>query len=175
MHIDSKQIEENDKYYDFEAFDSEGAKFRLSSLEGKNILLLYGGLDCMGNDGRTFLKQFYSETHRERFQIVVYWTCSSLEQLKELKAKYLVDYIFVSDFLKDHSLMKINYGAQATPTCFLIDKEGTVIIKSVGLPDEKLTELKEKRNLSKKPAHNFSYTQAQQQWFSVYIFPPGPG
>lgn len=142
QHINSEQVEEGNKYYDFEAFDADGNKFRLSSLEGKNILLLYGGLGCISDDDRHFLKQFYNETHRDKLQVVIYWPCSSLEQLKGIKAKYLVDYLFVSDFLNDQSLMKINYGAQATPTCFLIDKEGTVIIKSVGLPDEKLTELK---------------------------------
>ena len=142
QHINLKQIEEGNKYYDFKAIDSEGNKFHLSSLEGRYILLLYGGLGCIRDDGRAFLKQLCKETHPERFQIVVYWPCSSLEQLKELKTKFLVDYIFVSDFLEDHSLMKINYGAQATPTCFLIDKEGTVIVKLVGLPEEKLTELK---------------------------------
>lgn len=147
LHINSKQIEEGDKYYDFEALDSEGNKFQFSTLKNKNILLLYGGLDCMGKSGRDFLKKLYEETQREKFQIVVYWECSNLEQLKELKAKYPVDYLFVSDFSKDHSFMKINYGAQATPTCFLIDKERNVIIKSVGLPEDKLTKMKEENKL----------------------------
>jgi hypothetical protein len=53
-HIHSEQIKEGDKYYDFEAVTSEGEKFVLSSLEGKNILLLYGGLDCMGQNGRAY-------------------------------------------------------------------------------------------------------------------------
>lgn len=141
-HINLNQIEEGNKYYDFKAIDSEGNEFRLSNLDGRNILLLYGGLDCIGEDGRAFLKRLCEETHPEKFKIVVYWSCSSLEQLKALEAKYLVDYVFVSDFLQDHSLMKINYGAQARPTCFLIDKEGTVILKSVGLPEERLIELK---------------------------------
>ena len=147
LHINSKQVEESDKYYDFESIDPNGDKFQFSTLKDKNILLLYGGLDCMGETGRDFLKQLYNETHRENFQIVVYWHCSSLERLKELKAKYSVDYLFVSDFLQDHSLVKIIYGAQATPTCFLIDKEGTVVIKSIGLPEQRLTKLKEENKL----------------------------
>jgi peroxiredoxin len=147
LHINSKQIEEGDKYYDFESMDSEGNKFQFSTLKNENILLLYGGLDCMGKSGRDFLEKFYKETDREKFQIVVYWKCSNIEQLKELKIKYAVDYLFVSDFLNDHSLMKINYGAQATPTCFLIDKERNVIIKSVGLPEDKLTKMKEENKL----------------------------
>lgn len=147
QHINSTQIEEGSKYYDFEAMDAEGQPFKLSSLEGKNVLLLYGGLSCMGEDGRNYLKQLDDETANEKFQIVVYSPCSGLEDLKGLKANYPGDYILVSDFLEDQSMMKIIYGAQARPTCFLIDKQGTVLIKSIGLPEEQLTELKSQKKL----------------------------
>lgn len=146
-HIESEQIEEGDAYHDFEAIDSEGKKFQFSTLKNKHILLLYGGLDCMGKSGRDFLEKFYKETQRENFEIVVFWKCSSLGQLKELKTKYPVDYIFVADFLMEHSLTIIQYGAQATPTCFLIDKAGNVVIKSVGLPEEKLMKMKAENKL----------------------------
>lgn len=144
LHINSKQIEEGDKFYDFEAIDSEGNNFLFSKLTSKNILLLYGGLDCMGETGRDFLKKLYNETDREHFQIVIYWPISNLESLKELASKFNVEYLSVSDFLKDSSPVKILYGAQATPTCFLIDERRNVIIKSLGLPEDRLTEFKEK-------------------------------
>jgi peroxiredoxin len=147
LHINSKQIEEGDKCYDFEAVDSEGRKIQFSTLKNENILLLYGGLDCMGKSGRDFLQKLYQETQREKFQIVVYCKCSNVAQLKELKTKYAVDYLFVSDFLNDHSLMKINYGAQATPTCFLINKKRTVVVKSIGLPEDRLTKMQEENKL----------------------------
>lgn len=144
LHINSEQIEENDKYYDFKATDSNGNTFQLSSLIGSNIFLLYGGLGCMGQEGRDYLMNLHKATS---LKVVIYWSCSNLEELKNLKAKYPYDYIFVSDFLIDHTPVKIIYGAQATPTCFLIDEKGTVIIKSVGLPEDRLTKLQEEKKL----------------------------
>ena len=73
FHIGSNQIEEGNRYYDFEAITPEGEKFALSSLEGKDILLLY--------------------------------------------------------------------GAQAQPTCFFINKQGMVKMKTVGLDEERVNEL----------------------------------
>jgi peroxiredoxin len=145
-HLNANQINEGIKYYDFDAIDSDGNEFKLSSLKVKNILLLYNGLDCMGNSDLEVLKQLYNNTKRENLEIVVYWSSKNLEELKSLKSKFSVEYKLVSDFKLDHSPFKIIYGAQAKPTCFLIDQSGTVILKSVGLPEEKLIELlKEKK------------------------------
>jgi glutathione peroxidase-family protein len=72
--LDSEQIKENDKYYDFEATTFEATTFNLSSFAGKNILLLYGGLDCMGQGGRDYLNSLYGKTSHEDFEIVVYET-----------------------------------------------------------------------------------------------------
>ena len=65
--------------------------------------------------------------------ILVYWPCSSLEDLQKLKEEYPSEYIFISDFKQDASPMKIKYGAQATPTCFLTDKQHIVKVKCTGL------------------------------------------
>ncbi len=143
LHIQSEQIEEGDSYYDFEAVDSKGEEFRLSALDNKNILLIYDGLACMGESGRTFLKNLYQSSNRDDFQIVVYGKCSNIKQLKNLKSQYDVDYILVSDFLNDHSPVKIMYGAQVVPTCFLINQDRKVIIKSIGLPEERLLQMKQ--------------------------------
>jgi peroxiredoxin len=139
-HIHSEQIKEGDKYYDFEAVTSEGEKFVLSSLEGKNILLLYGGLDCMGAEGRAYLDSLYRETSRHDFEIVIYCRDSSLESLKEMRSIYPCDYLLVSDFLQDHTPVKILYGAQSTPTCFFINKQGIVEMKTLGLSPERVNE-----------------------------------
>lgn len=143
-HLNSNQIVEGFKYYDFDAIDSNGNKFKLSSVKAKNVLLLYNGLDCMGDSGLEVLKQLYTKTKREKFEIVVYWSCKNLEDLESLKSKFSIDYKLVSDFKLDHSPFKIIYGAQAKPTCFLIE-DGKVTLKSVGLPEEKLIELLNKR------------------------------
>lgn len=140
-HINLEQIKEGDKYFDFDAIDSDSNNFKLSSYEGKIILLLYNGLDCMGSSGRSILEKIYNQTDRNKFEIIIYWSSKDIKELQELKVKYSVDYKFISDFKNDHSIFKIKYGAQARPTCLLIDKQGTVILKSIGLPEEKLTGL----------------------------------
>ena len=141
-HVESEQISEESKYYDFQAIDTEGRDFTLSSLEGKNILLIYGGLYCMGEEGRDYLNKIYKETSRENFEIVVYCERSSnLEYLQREHIKYPSDYFHVSDFLQDHSSVKIMYGTQATPTCFFINKRGVVVMKTIGLSQERVSQL----------------------------------
>jgi len=142
-HIESEQIQISgkSKYYNFQAIDKEGRDFTLSSLEGKNILLIYGGLYCMGERGRDYLNKIYEETSRENFEIVVFDQISSLEYLQQEHIMYPSDFILVSDFLEDHSPVKILYGAQARPTCFFINKKGIVVMKTIGLHDERVNEL----------------------------------
>ena len=145
-HVETEQIMEESKYFDFQATDTEGRNFTLSTLEGKNILLFYGGLHCMREEGRDDLNKIYNVTSRENFEIVVFCDVSSdLESLQQERTKYHqslpFDYFLVSDYLLDHSLMKILYGAQATPTCFLINPKGLVIMKTKGLYYEQVLQL----------------------------------
>ena len=142
-HVEMEQIALGSKYYDFQAIDTDGKEFALSSLEGKNILLIYGGLHCMGEEGRTYLNKTYRETSRDNFDIVVYCEQSSnLDSLQQEHIKYQCDnYYHVSDFLQDHSPVGILYGAQSTPTCFFIDKGGIVRMKTVGLYNDIIDEL----------------------------------
>lgn len=135
-HIDTDQIKEGDKLYKFECTTINGNPLEWNTINGKQVLLLYGGLGCMGADGRQYLEELYKETSRDDFVIIVYWPSSSLEELRNIHEAFPSDYITVSDFLQDQSMFKIVYGAQATPTCFLIDNEGKIVVKSVGLnPD----------------------------------------
>lgn len=141
MHIENKQIGEGDSYVDFDATDTNGVQFKLSSLNGKNILLFYGGLDCMGASDRNELVSLYENTSRDNLEVVVYYKVSSLDNLQKAKDEYNIKCIHVSDFLGDHTPFKIIYGAQATPTVFLINKEGKLIMKTVGFYPEKVKEL----------------------------------
>ena len=137
-HIESEQIAEGGNYYDFQSVNTEGENFSLSSLEGKNILLLYGGLSCMGETGRDYLNTIYRETSHDNFEIVVYCPNSSLETLQQVRTTYPCDFLLVSDFLQDHTPMKILYGAQAMPTCFFINQKGLVVMKTTGLHQERV-------------------------------------
>jgi peroxiredoxin len=147
LHINSQQIEENSKYYDFKGIDSNGKKFQLFSLHGKTILFIYNGLDCMGKTGIDLLNKLYNETNHEKFKIVVYISCTDLKKLQEIKERYSVQYLLVSDLKDDDSPVKIIYGAQVRPTCFLINKDGLVVLKTKGLPEDRLIKLKEENKL----------------------------
>lgn len=147
LHIDSKQMKEGEKMYDFKAIDSNGKPFQISYLKGKNILLLYGGIKCIGEEGITFLKNYYDSANSDKFQIVIFDDISpSVKELKTKKEKFNLDFILVSDFKKDHSPMKIIYGAQRTPTCFLINGNGEITLRTDGLPEKELEKLKSKIN-----------------------------
>lgn len=151
MHINTAQVRVGDTFCDFEAKDLNGNAFTLSSLKNKNILLLYGGLDCMGATGREYLKQLYDSTSRESFEIVIYCPVGNPDQLKEYNRSYPGEYVLVSDFLLDHSPLKISYGAQATPTCFFINSNGVVEFTSIGLPVEELETFRKSQASPLKP------------------------
>lgn len=90
----------------------------------------------MGESGREYLAGLYERSSRADFLIVVYWPVSSLENLQKIKEKYPCEYAFVSDFLQNGSPIKIEYGSQATPTCYFFGPNGTLKARSVGLVGE---------------------------------------
>lgn len=132
-HLETKQIQEGDLIETFPCFQIDGKQFDWNITNGKQLLMLYGGLGCMGESGRKELELLYNQTSDEDLLILVYWPCSSLENLQKLKEEYPSEYIFISDFKQDASPMKIKYGTQATPTCFLTDKQHFVKVKCTGL------------------------------------------
>lgn len=136
MHLSCPKVGEGDKAYDFRATDAQGRPFRLSQWKGKQVLLLYGGLGCMGPWGRKYLDELYGRTSRENLEIVVFWPAAGQDELTALAKEYPSDFPQVSDFKGDVTPVKIRYEAQATPTCFFIDRNGRLLLKSVGLNPE---------------------------------------
>ena len=132
-HLETEQLAEGNAFFTFPCLDEKGASFDWATLEEKQVLLLYGGLGCMGSEGREALKHLYEHTSRKNLEIIVYWPSSSLEKLQAIRKQFPSDYIFISDFKQDASPMKIKYGCQATPTCFLTDKNHQIVVKSEGL------------------------------------------
>lgn len=132
-HLETEQLAEGNVLFSFPCQNEEGDPFDWETLKGKQVLLLYGGLGCMGSNGREALKNLYEQTSRKNLEIIVYWPSSSLEKLQAIRKQFPSDYIFISDFKQDASPMKIKYGCQATPTCFLTDKNHQIVVKSEGL------------------------------------------
>lgn len=136
MHLSCPKVEQGGKAHDFRATDAQGRPFRLSQWKGKQVLLLYGGLGCMGPSGREYLNELYGSTSRENLEIVVFWPAAGQDELTALAKEYPSEFLQVSDFKGDVTPVKIRYQAQATPTCFFIGRDGRLLLKSVGLNPE---------------------------------------
>ena len=137
-HIATPQIEVGMQFAPIEVVDADGNKFVWDEYQNKNILLIYGGLGCMGRSGRRELAALREEFAEESLAIVVYYSVSTIEELKEFRNQYSDDYIFISELMPDYSPFKIKYGVQSTPTCFVIDRSGTIVLKTVGLDAEQV-------------------------------------
>lgn len=139
-YIETNQLDEGDALQTFPCFLPDGTPFDWKSLEGRQVLLIFGGLGCMGPDGRQYLDKIYELSSRDELEIVIFWPSASQEDLAQTVGYFAADYPQVSDFLQDATPMKILYGAQATPTCFLTDAEGIIRVKSVGLDPDRFAE-----------------------------------
>lgn len=143
-HIATEQIEVGMEFFPIDAVNADGHKIAWNEYRNKNILLIYGGLGCMGRSGRSELATLREEYAGDNLAIVVYYPVSTLEELKEYRDQYSADYIYISELMPDYSPFKIKYGAQSTPTCFVIDKNGTVVLKTVGFDVQQVKERIEK-------------------------------
>lgn len=123
--LEAGQIDTGDRYHDFEAVTDGGEPFRLSQLEGKDVLLIYGGLGCMGRNINMW-NNIYAATSRDDFEIVVLSRALDAEGLRQERVNFPNDFIIVGDFLGEGSPGKIVYGAQATPTYVFIGRDGIV-------------------------------------------------
>ena len=137
-HIATEQIEVGMEFCPIDVVDADGNQFDWDEQRNKNILLIYGGLGCMGRYGRRELAALREEYARDNLAIIVYYSVSTLEELKEFRNQYSDDYIFISELIPDYSPFKIKYGVQSTPTCFVIDRSGTVVLKTVGFDAEQV-------------------------------------
>lgn len=137
LHITTDQVEEMGPYQEIEATGLDGNQFQFSEVKSKNILFIYGGLGCMREQGRSFLKEIYEATDRSDLEVVVFFPTNSLVDLKGVLNIYPEVYVAVSDFLGNDSPVKITYGAQATPTVYVINSDGIVVLKEIGLNDDR--------------------------------------
>lgn len=131
-YVETHQLSEGDRYVTFDSQTISGEKFDWKSVEKKNLLLLYDGLGCMGKQGRDYLKELLDKTDRKDLEIVVFCVVSNLETLKKLQEQY-PDFTLISDFQMEGNPMNIVYNAQSRPTCFMIDREGIIQVRSEAL------------------------------------------
>lgn len=131
-HVDTRQLEEGDEVYEFEAVDADSVAVDWERLKGRKLLIIYGGLGCMGESGRQELRELYDAASRDELEIVVYWPVTCRNDLALIDREFGMPFSAVSDFMADRSQMKIVYGVQATPTCFFADRSHRIVRKRVG-------------------------------------------
>ena len=131
-YVETHQLTEGDRYVPFDSQTISGEKFDWESMEKKNLLLLYGGLSCMGKSGQDYLKNLLEKTSRKDLEIVIFCTVSDLDDLQKIHESY-PEFTLISNFQIEGNPMNIIYNAQATPTCFMIDRKGIIQVRSEGL------------------------------------------
>lgn len=139
-HIVTNQIEAGMEFVPIDVVNADGNDTAWDEYRNKNVLLIYGGLGCMGRSGRRELAALRKEYAEDSLAIVIYYSVSTLEKLKEFRNQYSADYIYISELMADYSPFKIKYGVQETPTCFVIDKSGMVVLKTVGFDVQQVKE-----------------------------------
>jgi len=130
LYSKSPDLKANESYIDFIAKTDKGVNIQISELlkNNKPILLIFGGLGCMGESGRKILKEFH-KNYNDKIEILVF---SSNKDEFYKGFKYDMDITLITDMKGDHSPIKIQYDIVATPTVFLINKEGIITLKSLG-------------------------------------------
>ena len=139
QYVNARQLKEGDRYVEYDCRTADGEPFDWSVCRGRNLLLIYDGLGCMGEQGRNYLTDLLKKTDRKDLELIVHCKVRGLNQLKKLQSRY-PQFKMVSDCQFEGSVMNIVYAAQATPTCFLIGKDGLIKVVSVGLDPQRFEE-----------------------------------
>ncbi len=143
LHYESPILSEGDMYQDFTASTLAGESIMISKLleKGNPILIIFGGLSCMQEHGRSSLKQFVNKYGND-IEVLTFVFARNREEWI-FDANYDLDILLLSDMKGDHSPIKIKYAVQATPTVYLIDKNGNIVLKSFGYGESVNTVAKE--------------------------------
>lgn len=141
-HLDTDQVTLGGQYADFTATTYAGEPFTLSELVSmKDVLLIFGGLGCMGEESLQLVKLFYAKVDISKLEVVSVFMNTSMDEFKAEHDQYGIGWLGVCDTLGDDSPAKNAYGIQATPTCVYINKGGQVSLITVGVTDQVLQKL----------------------------------
>jgi thiol-disulfide isomerase/thioredoxin len=107
---------------DFSLNDPDGTPFRLSSTEGKVVLLTFFGPWCGACRAEVpVLASLYTKYQSEAFEIVAVAVNTTADKVKEFKAELSIPYRILLD---DGVVSRTLYGITYVPTDYLIDRDG---------------------------------------------------
>ncbi|MEL7122931.1 MAG: DUF4369 domain-containing protein [Bacteroidota bacterium] len=132
LYSNSPDLEVGNQYTDFTAKTLKGDEISASSLikKGRPLLVIFGGLGCMQAHGREILKTF-QDAYNKKIEIIAFVFARNRNEWIH-DSKYPLNITLLSDMKGDHSPIKIQYDVQATPTVYIIDKDGKIAWKSLG-------------------------------------------
>lgn len=131
LHYQSPPLDSGAAFIDFEAPTLEGDNIRLSEvLEEKPALLIFGGLSCMGKQGRELLRSFHEE-YGDQIAILPFVFARNRDEWID-DGRFQLDIPLLSDMKGDHSPVKIKYGVQITPTTYVVNRQGIIVWNSPG-------------------------------------------
>ena len=137
-------VKAGSQYINFDAKTIDNNNFKLSSIKNKYIYLSFWSSGCAPcrMENKFFSRNI--DSIPKDLAIVSFSIDKNLELWKKASASDNISWHNVSDHEGYKGGVKTQYGVQAIPTSFLIDKKGTIIKKFTGYDPEKniINELK---------------------------------
>lgn len=130
-------------FMDFTARTLDGKEFSLSSLKGSNILLTFWDAACVPCRRENKLISQRYKMLEDQVKIVSFSIDKNLQNWQKASKEDDIQWTNVSDLEGSKGRIKTQYEVQAIPTAYLINKEGIVVQKIVGI-DNSFLELLEK-------------------------------
>lgn len=129
-------VEKGGMSIDFTARTLEGKAFTLRSLRGKYVLLSFWSANCAPcrMENKKLSRNF------ERLEKTISIVSFSVDKNKDIWTKASqsdgILWTNVSDLEGENGRIKTQYGVQALPVSFLIDKNGVIIEKFIGFDED---------------------------------------
>ncbi len=132
---ETSELELGSEFVNFKAKTLQNEEIDLSKMvASKPTVVIFGGLSCMGERGRTTLKEFQMK-HGNKVEVLAFvFARNQQEWIND--SNYDLNVKLLSDLRGDHSPVKIKYGVQATPTVYVIGQDGLIKWKSKGYGDQ---------------------------------------
>jgi len=129
-YLEEEQLQEGERFVDFELVGLDNQSLRLRDLvgRGKPTLLVFGALGKMQQYHRNLMGGFYYE-NKDEVEVMGYVWEHDLEHFQQDTAWYRGVPLY-TDFQKEHSPLVIRYGVVHTPTVFVFDQEGILRYRS---------------------------------------------
>ncbi|MEL6533900.1 MAG: DUF4369 domain-containing protein [Bacteroidota bacterium] len=124
QYLEEDQLQEGDRFADFELVNLNNQPLHLNDLvgQGKPSILVFGALGKMQQYHRNLMGGFYYE-NKEEVEVIGYVWEHDLNHFQQDTLWYRGVPLY-TDFKKQHSPMVIRYGVVHTPTVFVFDQKG---------------------------------------------------